>query len=93
MDNENVKAKIPSDPYLIGFYDERKLSLSHNASEQIQFKIEVNPIGHGPWITYMEISVQTDEIFSHEFPSDFEARWVRIIANKDCEATALFEYK
>lgn len=87
-----VLADLPSDPYLIGFYDKRKVTLSHNAKESVQFSIEVNPIGHGPWMVYKEVSVPEGETVIHEFPANFEARWVRVRSNKNCEATAWFEY-
>src|SRR5690606_8546700 len=35
--NELVAAGVPSDPYLIGFYDKRKLSLSHDGNEPLTF--------------------------------------------------------
>ena len=46
--NTSVEAGQPSDPYLIGFYDQRSLSLSHNAKETVTFTIKVDPVGHGP---------------------------------------------
>src|SRR5690606_19594924 len=52
-----VKANEPSDPYLIGFYDQKSLTLSHDADTAVTFTLEVEPIGHGPWMKYREISV------------------------------------
>ena len=90
--NEAVNADIPSDPFLIGFYDQRKLTIKHDYSENVTFTIEVNPIGHGPWMVYKEFTVGNNETHNHVFPRDFEARWVRVISNKDCKATVWFEY-
>jgi len=92
-ENSTVKANISSDPYLIGFYDKRSLKLSHNAKELITFKIEVEPIGHGPWMTYKEITVKSGETFEYTFPEQFLSRWIRFVADKDCEATAWLIYK
>ena len=90
--NSEVKAGVPSDPYLTGFYDERSLEISHESNKPVTFRIEVEPIGHGPWMLYKKITVQPGETFQHEFPESFEARWIRFVADKDCTATAWFKY-
>lgn len=90
--NSTVKANVPSDPYLIGFYDKKSLTLSHKHSDPVTFRIEVEPIGHGPWMTYKEITVKNGETFEFEFPEGFQARWIRFKADKDCEATAWLRY-
>jgi hypothetical protein len=91
--NNSIKAGQPSDPYLIGFYDDKSLALSHSNSETISFTVEVEPVGHGPWMKYMEAEVEPGETFDHQFPDNFQARWIRFIADKDCQATAWLEYK
>lgn len=88
-----IKAGEASDPYLIGFYDQKSLTISHNASEAVIFRIEVEPIGHGPWMLYKEVSVKPGETFEHIFSDSFQARWIRFVADRDCEGTAWLEYK
>lgn len=87
-----VKAGEPSDPYLIGFYDDRKLSLSHDLNEPVTFKIEVDPVGYGPWMTYREITVEPGKTYEYKFPDHFQSRWIRFVANKSAEATAWLTY-
>lgn len=91
--NTQVKSGVPSDPYLIGFYDKRNLEISHESNQPVTFRIEVEPIGHGPWMLYKEVTVQPGEKFQHEFPESFEARWIRFLADKNCSATAWLDYK
>jgi len=91
--NSQVRANTPSDPYLIGFYDKKSLQLSHKSSETVTFTVEVEPIGHGPWMNYKEVTVKAGETFNYTFPAGFQARWVRFLANKNCEATAWLTYK
>ncbi len=91
--DSEVKAGEPSDPYLIGFYDKRSLQLSHQASQPVQFKIEVEPIGHGPWMVYQEVTVKPGEIYENNFPETFQSRWIRFISDKDCQATAWLKYE
>lgn len=90
--HSDVIANTPSDPYLVGFYDKRKMSLSHEGEEDVNFTIEVNPIGHGPWMVYKKFLVPAGQSVIHDFPESFEARWVRVLTDKNCKATAWFEY-
>lgn len=91
--NSAVKKGEASDPYLIGFYDKRTLALNHEAKSPVTFKIEVNPLGHGPWMTYKEVKVAPGETWNHEFPKEFEARWIRFTADQDTKASAHLEYR
>jgi hypothetical protein len=91
--NSEVIANTPSDPYLIGFYDKKNLKLSHQSDKSITFKIEIEPIGHGPWMTYKEVIVKPNETFDFTFPVDFQARWIRFSVNQNCEATSLLVYE
>lgn len=88
-----VKAGESSDPYLIGFYDKKSLNLSHDSREDVTFKVEVLPIGHGPWVVYKKVTVKEGEEFKHIFPDSFEARWIRFTPDRDVVATAFLEYK
>lgn len=91
--NTSVVANTPSDPYLIGFYDKKSLKISHKSNQPVTFKIEVEPIGHGPWMTYKEVTLKPNETFEHTFAPDFQARWIRFSTDKNCEATTLLDYK
>ena len=91
--NSDVKDGVASDPYLIGFYDERKLTLSHDSKTPVVFKIEVEPVGHGPWMTYQTVTVQPGKSYEYHFPDAFQARWIRFSTNKDCNATAWLRYE
>ena len=91
--DSQIKAGVPSDPYLIGFYDKKSLKLSHNSTQTVTFKIQAEPIGHGPWMNYKEVSVKSGETFDFTFPDGFQSRWIRFVADKDCEATAWLSYK
>ena len=88
-----VSVGEPSDPYLIGFYDQRSLQLSHDGEEAVTFSIEVEPVGHGPWMQYREVTVAPGETYEHRFPDDFQARWIRFTSDRDVRATAYLEYR
>jgi hypothetical protein len=91
--NSAVKAGEASDPYLIGFYDKRSLKLSHDSKEAVSFTIEVEPIGHGPWMNYKSVLVKSGETFEYSFPESFQSRWIRFVANKNCTANAWLKYE
>lgn len=89
----DVAANVPSDPYLIGFYNERTLELSHESTEPVTFAVEVEPIGHGPWMLYKQVTVPPNEAYKHKFPEDFQARWIRFKVDKATKVTTWLEYK
>ena len=91
--NSNVTEGIPSDPYLIGFYDRRTLTLFHNSPETVTFTLEIDPLGHGPWMEYKSFKVNPGEELEYLFPDSFEARWIRFRTDKDAKATAWLEYE
>jgi hypothetical protein len=91
--NSSVKAGEPSDPYLIGFYDKRTLEISHESTQPVTFRIEVEPIGHGPWMLYKELTVKPGGTYKYEFPANFQARWIWFVADKNCTATTWLEYE
>ncbi len=90
--NSPVKAGTPSDPYLIGFFDKRKLQISHDLNDAVTFRIEVDPVDDGTWMDYMVIKVPSGETAKYSFPKNFQARWIRFTAGKDCTSTARLIY-
>ncbi|XAE54690.1 hypothetical protein OH491_17275 [Termitidicoccus mucosus] len=91
--NASVRAGQPSDPYLIGFYDQRTLQLSHRSASAVTFTVEVDPTGDGDWLAYTRLTVRPGERLDHVFPAAFQARWVRFVTDADTTATAWLEYR
>jgi hypothetical protein len=89
----SVKAGVPSDAYLMTGYDKKSVSLSHDGAEAVGFKIEVDLTGGGEWVTLTTLKVPAKETLKHEFPRAFNAYWVRVTAEKECNATAWFVYE
>ena len=88
-----VKAGEYSDPFLIGFYDKREMSISHRSSGEVTFSVEVDPTGDGQWFHYADFNVKPGDTVEHHFPDAFQARWIRIKADHDTKATVMFEYR
>ncbi|MBQ8062213.1 MAG: hypothetical protein IJ205_09800 [Bacteroidales bacterium] len=89
----NVKAGECSDPFLIGFYDKREMSLSHDCPQEVIFSVEVDPTGDGQWFHYANFAVAPGQNLKHDFPASFQARWIRVKADHDATATVLFDYR
>lgn len=88
-----VKKHVPSDPYLIGFYDKKTLELSHQQNKSVTFSLQAEPVGHGPWMTYKKVIVKPGETFRYTFPASFQSRWIRFESDTDCTATAWLKYE
>lgn len=89
----DVKAKVASDPYLIGFYDQRQLTLSHRSEKTVKITVEVDPTGNGDWMEYAMYNVEPKQQQLHQFPSSFHARWIRFTSDSDANVTAWLEYR
>jgi hypothetical protein len=91
--NTPVNANEKSDPYLIGFYDKKSLSLSHQADKEVVFTIEVDPTGNADWMEYATCTVKPGEVREHLFPETFQARWIRFSSDTAAPVTAWLEYR
>ena len=90
---DQVQAGVASDPYLIAFYHQKSLKIFHESDQPVTFTIEVEPLGHGPWMRYREIEVSPGETYQHQFPDSFQARWIRFTTDRDCTATTWLDYR
>jgi hypothetical protein len=88
-----VHAGAVSDPYLISHYDQRSLTITQESDGPVTFRIEVEPLGHGPWLLYKEVTVAPGEAFQYQFPDDFQARWIRFVAESPCQVSTFLVYK
>jgi hypothetical protein len=88
-----VKAGTKSDSYLMWGYDQRTLTLSHDQNAPVNFHIELDLTGTGTWVTYQNREVSPGEATSLTFEPSIQARWLRVTASDDCEATAWLKYQ
>ena len=91
--NTAIEAGVASVPYLIGFYDKKELTLSHDSQKEVAFTIEVDPTGNGKWMKYTTLTVKPGESLTHELKDPFQARWIRFSTDTNTNATAWLEYK
>ncbi len=91
--DKDVVAGEYSEPYLIGFYDDRVLNISHKSDKKVTFTIEADPTGEGDWMHYGDFEVSPGDSLLHRFPDAFQARWIRFKVNEPCVATTWLEYR
>lgn len=72
--------------------DHKTLSLTHNADTTVSFRVEVDISGTGLWHTFETIAVTEGKLERVEFPAAFQASWVRLVADRNCAATAELVY-
>jgi hypothetical protein len=87
-----VQAGLPSDPYLMTNYDRKRIELSHDAQGPVAFTLEAD-VAHRGWHPYATLPVPAGQTVTHQFPAGYAAHWVRVKADRDCTATALFLYE
>ncbi len=89
--NTAVRAGQPSDPYLMTGYDKKSLTLA--ADKPVAIRVEVDITGTGLWRTWRTLEVGPDKPTEYRFPDAFNAYWARVVADRDCTATATFRYE
>jgi hypothetical protein len=88
-----VEPGRPSDPDLMTGYDRKSLTLGHTADSPVGMTAEVDLTGDGDWVVYRTFRVPPHQKVDHRFPDAFSAYWVRLVADRSCQATAQFAYE
>lgn len=88
-----VSAGVPSAPYLMTGYDQKSFRLSHDSNLPVTITIQVDITGTGTWQDWQQIEIEPRSELEDRFPSGFNAYWLRVVASRDCHATAQFTYE
>lgn len=87
-----VTPDTASDPFLMTGFDKKCVHITHQASEAVNFTLEVDFLGNGAWQTYDSQVVRPGSYVHHEFPDAFSAHWIRVRVDRPCTATVYFTY-
>ena len=90
--HSNVKAGEPSDPYLATGYDHKQVTLANEGDAAVNFRIEADISGAGHWVTAAKFALKAGAKIDYQFPVAFGACWFRLVADKNTQATAIFQY-
>jgi hypothetical protein len=74
-------------------FDRKHLELRHDSAQKVAFMVEVDFAADGTWHAYRRITVPAGQTVAHTFPDGYSARWVRLIPDGTCTATAWFRYE
>lgn len=88
-----VKAREPSDPYLMAGYGRKTLAISHDSDRPVEFALEVDFYASGQWHPYKRLTISPGAPTNYVFPDGYAAHWIRVVAAADCTATAQFRYE
>lgn len=86
-----VKAKVPSDPYLMTGFDKKSAALQSSVDAQITLEIDID--GTGLWMPCQMFSLKAGTPIQYDFPEGFSAYWVRAVSSVDTTATVMFTYE
>ncbi len=91
--SEDVKAGVPSEPFLFSGFARRSLHLAHGGEQPISFIIETDAKGNGRWTRLREVTVPAKGGVWVEFKRGESGAWVRLTAARDAaQTTAFFHY-
>ncbi|MFO7974053.1 MAG: hypothetical protein R6V12_05415, partial [Candidatus Hydrogenedentota bacterium] len=82
----------PSDPFLMTGFDKKCVHITHDSDEKVAFTLEVDFLGNGTWCFCDSWVILPGHCVHHEFPDGFSAHWVRVRADRPCNATVYFFY-
>ncbi len=88
-----VRAGIPSDPFLMTGFDRKRLDLSNAGDNETTITLEADMIGDGHWALVKKFQLKPGETLEHTFPAWFQACWARLVSSNDTVATAQFTYE
>lgn len=88
-----VQAGVASDPYLMGGYDRKHLTLSHQARQSLRVELQIDVTGTGLWQTYRTLEVSPDTQTKYKFPDGMNAYWIRFVTSADAVMTAELQYE
>jgi len=85
---DSIQAGVASDPFLVNGFPRRVVHLA--ADRPVRYTLQIDREGQGKFIDYK--SFEIDGYHSHLFPDDFDAQWIRVVADRNCQATVSFHF-
>jgi len=91
---DDVKAGVPSEPFLFSGFAKRSLLLAHESDAPKTFTIEVDARGDGSWKKLRDVIVPARGNAWTGFTAAETGAWVRLTSDRDAtKATAFFHYR
>lgn len=90
--NTEINAGEISDPYLMYGFDKKSVHFYQDSDSAVEMTIETDFMGNGDFKVFKKIKVEPGEYIHYEFPESYSAHWMRLSADKSCNATAMVIY-
>ncbi|MEN3943537.1 hypothetical protein WJU23_19725 [Prosthecobacter sp. SYSU 5D2] len=91
---DEVKASVPSEPYLFAGYTHRSLHLVSGHEAEVDLIIEADLQGNGQWQEQQTLTLPAKGSRWIEFPTDAPGIWLRLRAKTDAaKLSAVFHYR
>lgn len=88
-----VEAGKPSDPFLVNGFQHRTLHITNEGAGAVEFSIEGDVDGTNQWKVWKKLIVKAGAYEWVQLPIDWNAQWVRVKANKNTKASAVFHLR
>ena len=85
-----VTAGKASNPYLMTGYDKKTLKLRSSENSRVTAQVDLDGTGH--WVDYKTFELEKGHTIGHEFPTEFQAYWIRFVSDKNATITAQLIY-
>ena len=91
---DDVKANVPSDPYLFSGYRHRMVQVTHASPHPLKVRFEVDREGSGKWSGLSTMTIPARGSAFHVFTEKEAGVWIRASLDKDAKAVSLhFNYR
>ncbi len=90
--NEQVKANVPSEPFLYAGFAKKMVHICHDSSQPVKFDFELDKNGNGNWQHYVTVTVPAHGYAYYVFPADIQAEWIRVKANRNIKSATVYFY-
>ena len=88
-----VSSGDASDPYLLGGYDQRKLTIINQGNQKMVINMEIDPTGNGEWFHAKKFDIAPVATLQYLFPVSLQGKWVRFKSLTNGTITTQLEYK
>ncbi len=85
-----IKAGVPSDAYLMNGFDRKTLTLKTDRDCTIHLEIDFDLLSG--FHRFQSFELKANQPVTYQFPSGFNAHWLRFVSSADATATAWLEY-
>ena len=89
---DDVKKEIPSDPFLYNGLGIAVLHLVNHSDNPVMVTIEKDTNGQNTWDKVTAIKISARAYTCHIFDEYFQAQWIRLSSDRDCNLTAYMHF-